>query len=532
MKSLRFKVLIALALIYFILAGCNTVRDDTEVVVLPMQQRPNILFILMDDLDVKLNTMDYMQNLQELLVVRGTSVDNFFVTSPVCCPARVSILRGQYTHSHQVYNNDFPDGGFQKFNQVDGEASTISVWLQSAGYRTALLGKYLNGYPSPDAREYIPPGWSEWYSPARKNAYDGYDYVLNENGILVSYSPAEVNYFTDVMNRKAVDFIERAVEDDTPFFLYLAPFAPHEPATPARRHLDLFPGLTAPQNPSFNEADVSDKPQNMSSNPLLTEKQIDDINDLYRNRVLSLQAVDEMLAELIRVLDETGQLENTYIVFSSDNGFHMGQHRLISGKNLLYEEDIAVPFIVRGPGIAENNNVSGYLTGNVDIAPTFAEWAGVIPPSFVEGRSLAAVLAGDSIPSEDWRQAFLLEVYRPQDENFPIPTYSGLRTKQSVYVEHGDGFVEFYDLLKDPYQLENIASSTDPALLKYYSNWLEALSKCNRSECRELETGSVVQFLTTAHHRPPLVVKQPKYALLGGQQPLFIRKVIKEGILK
>ncbi|MBM3182002.1 MAG: sulfatase [Chloroflexi bacterium] len=489
MKSSRLNILMALALISFILASCNPVKDNADVVMLPMERRPNILLILVDDLDLKLNTVDTMQNLQGLLVARGTSLGNFFVTSPVCCPARVSTLRGQYTHSHQVYHNDAPDGGFQKFNQIAGEASTLSVWLQSAGYRTALLGKYLNGYPFPDAREYIPPGWSEWYSPARKNAYDGYDYVLNENGVLVSYSPAEVNYFTDVMSRKAVDFIERAVEDDTPFFLYLAPFAPHEPATPARRHLDLFPGLTAPQNLSFNEADVSDKPQNMSSNPPLTEKQIDDINDLYRNRVLSLQAVDEMLAELIRVLDETGQLENTYIVFSSDNGFHMGQHRLISGKNFLYEEDIAVPFIVRGPGIAENNNVSGYLTGNVDIAPTFAEWAGVIPPSFVEGRSLAAVLAGDSIPSEDWRQAFLLEVYRPQDENFPIPTYNGLRTKQYVYVEHSDGFVEFYDLLKDPYQLENIAFSTDPALLKYYSNWLEALSRCSGSECRDLETG-------------------------------------------
>lgn len=489
MKSSRLNILMALALISFILASCNPVKDNADVVVLPMEQRPNILLILVDDLDVKLNTMDYMQNLQELLIARGTSLGDFFVTSPVCCPARVSTLRGQYTHSHQVYNNDSPDGGFQKFNQIAGEASTISVWLQSAGYRTVLLGKYLNQYPYPDNREYIPPGWSEWYSTARKNAYDGYDYVLNENGVLVSYSPAEENYFTDVMSRKAVDFIERAAEDDIPFFLYLAPFAPHEPATPARRHSDLFPDLTAPQTPSFNEANVSDKSPNMSRNPLLTENQIDNINDLYRNRVRSLQAVDEMLAELIRVLEGTGQLENTYIVFSSDNGFHMGQHRLNSGKNFLYEEDIAVPFIVRGPGIAENNKVFGYLTGNVDIVPTFAEWAGVIPPAFVEGRSLADFLAGDSIPSEDWRQAFLLEVYRPLDENFPIPTYGGLRTNQYTYIEHSDGFVEFYDLLEDPDQLENIASSADPALLKYYSNWLETLSRCSGSECRDLETG-------------------------------------------
>lgn len=489
MNSLRLKVLTILVLTSLIATSCGALGADSKAVVLPMENRPNILFILTDDLDSRLNTINYMQNLQDLLVSHGTSLEDYFVTSPVCCPSRATTLRGQYTHNHGVYNNYAPSGGFEKFNETKQENSTLAVWLQSAGYRTALMGKYLNNYPYTDEREYVPPGWSEWYSPAKKNAYDGYDYVLNENGVLVAYSPAEKNYFTDVLSRKAVDFIVRADQDDTPFFLYLAPFAPHEPATPAYRHLELFSDLTVPQTPSFNEADVSDKGPGLNGNPLLTGAQILEMNNLYRERIRSLQAVDEMIAELVKALDETGQLENTYIVFTSDNGFHMGQHRLYSGKEFLFEEDISVPFIARGPGIAENESLSGYLTGNVDIASTFAEWAGVQPPAFVDGRSFVDLLAGSPPSAESWRQAFLLEEYRLGDENFPTPTYSGLRTSQYLYVEYSEEFVELYDLQKDPYQLENIAPSTDPTVLKYYSDSLKALNKCSGNTCRELEAG-------------------------------------------
>ncbi len=487
MRSFSFKVLSLLVLCSLVLSSCGAIGADEKAVTLPMENRPNILFILTDDLDSKLDSMNYMPNVQSLLVSHGTTLQDYFVTSPVCCPSRATTLRGQYTHNHGVYNNYAPDGGFEKFNETRKEASTLAVWLQSAGYRTALMGKYLNNYPYTDEREYVPPGWSEWYSPARKNAYDGYDYVLNENGALVAYSPAEKNYFTDVMSRKAVDFIVRANENNEPFFLYLSPFAPHEPATPANRHASLFSDLTVPRSPSFNEADVSDKGPGLDRNPLLTDAQILDMDNLYRNRIRALQSVDEMVAELVKTLEETGQLENTYIIFTSDNGFHMGQHRLYSGKEYLFEEDIDVPFIVRGPGIAENKILSGYLTGNVDLAPTFTEWAGVQPPDFVDGRSLADLLVGSAIQPDHWRQAFLLEEYRLGDENFPTPTYSGLRTLQYLYVEYSEGFVELYDLQKDPYQLENIAPETDPAVLKYYSDSLKALNSCGGDTCRELE---------------------------------------------
>lgn len=489
MKSIRLKFFRLLALCSLVLSSCGALNAEEKATVLPMENRPNILLILTDDLDGRLGTINYMDNLQELLVGHGTTLEDFFVTSPVCCPSRTTILKGQYTHNHGVYHNDSPNGGFIKFNESHEEDSTLPVWLQMAGYRTALMGKYLNNYPNREEREYVPPGWSEWVSPARKNAYDGYDYVLNENGVLVDYSPAEVNYFTDVMSRKAVDFIQRSDADGTPFFLYLAPFAPHEPSTPAARHRDLFADLTLPQTPSFNEADVSDKAPNQAANPLLSDEQIMEMNAQYRDRVRSLQAVDEMIAALIQTLEETGQLGNTYIIFTSDNGYHMGQHRLYAGKEFLFEEDISVPFVVRGPGIAGGRSVSGYLSGNVDLASTFSAWAGVEPPAFVDGRSLVDVLMGNSIPSENWRQVYLLEEYRSIDENYPTPAYNGLRTLQYLYVEYSEGFVELYDLQNDPYQLENIASTTDPEILAYFSERLKALNLCTGETCRELEQG-------------------------------------------
>jgi N-acetylglucosamine-6-sulfatase len=412
-------------------------------------------------------------------------------------------LRGQYTHNHQVFNNQAPHGGFPKLFETGREDSTLAVWLEAAGYRTALIGKYMNAYPLADDRTYVPPGWSEWYSPGRKNAYDGYDYYLNENGVLVPYPPTEENFFTDVMSRKGVDFIQRAVEDDTPFFLLLSSFAPHEPAAAARRHENLLPGISAPRTPSFNEADVSDKSPEMRSNPLLTEEQFADIDKTYRERVLSMLSVDEMIAEIFKVLEENDILENTYVIFTSDQGFTLGQHRIVEGKSSFYEEDIVVPFVVRGPGIPEGETISGLLTGMIDLAPTFSEWAGVVPPFFVDGRSFAGTLTSGTIPA-DWRTGFLLEMYSfggqeegrglptvfasilslPFEQRESLPKSIGVRTLNRLYWERPDGFVELYDLDNDPYQLENMAALADPVLLAEFSAWLKEFDACQGQTCR------------------------------------------------
>lgn len=502
----------ALILLVVFLAGCLPVRSTpdatrtprvlltitplADVKVLQKTNRPNIVFILTDDLDLELGTIQYMPHLQELMVAQGLTVNDFFISQPLCCPSRATFLRGQYTHDHGVYRNDQPSGGFEEFYNLKHESSTVATWLQTAGYRTVLLGKYLNGYPFPEDRTYVPVGWDEWYSAAKGSPFAGYRYTMNENGKQVDYlenGQGESKYVTDVLARKAGDFIQRASKDDVPFFVYFSTYTPHVPVKPAQRHADLFPGLQAPRTASFNEADVSDKPGGISLDPLLSADQIANLDLEYRLRVQAMQAVDEALASLVDVLRETGELDNTYIIFTSDNGYHMGQHRLPGSKGTPYEEDIHVPFIIRGPGI-EAGALDGYITGNVDFAPTIAELAGVIPPDYVDGRSMVSLFEGARPALNEWRSAYLLEFYgyNPKDEESagePVSKsgYVGLRTSDYLYVEYADGFVELYDLKADPYEMENVASQTDAALLSRLSQWLHELAVCAGSECVSLD---------------------------------------------
>jgi N-acetylglucosamine-6-sulfatase len=203
--------------------------------------------------------------------------------------------------------------------------------------------------------------------------------------------------------------------------------------------------------------------------------------------------VDEMIAQVVGVLKESGQLENTYIIFTSDNGYHLGQHRLRTGKGTPYEEDIHVPFIIRGPGIEAGATLQGYLTGNVDFAPTIAELAGISPPDYVDGRSLVSLFGTERPSISDWRSGYLLEFYGynlgNEDPNTPPPVaeYLGLRTQDYLYVEYSDGFVELYDMKSDPFQMTNIAQTADKSLLKYLSGWLHALAQCSGSQCSKLD---------------------------------------------
>lgn len=470
-----------------------TLTPQNDVQVIPRTKRPNILFIIADDLDLELGTINYMPHLQELMTAQGLTMNDFFISHPLCCPSRATFLRGQFTHNHGVYRNDAPNGGFEEFYALGRESSTLATWLQAAGYRTVLLGKYLNGYPFPEDRSYVPVGWNEWYSAAKGSPFAGFRYTLNENGNLVEYEEngqGESKYMTDVLARKAQDFIQRTSSEKIPFFVYLSTYAPHVPVKPATRHENLFPELQAPRSESFNEEDVSDKPDGIRFDPLLSDEQIVSADQEYRARVLAMQAVDEMIAQLIDVLEKTGQLGDTYIIFTSDNGYHLGQHRLPFGKGSPYEEDIHVPFIIRGPGIEPAATLRGYIIGNVDFAPTIAELAGVIPPDYVDGRSIVSLFGHDKSPVSDWRSGYLLEFYgynqADEDPNAPPPVaeYLGLRTNDYLYVEYSDKFVELYDMKADPFQMTNIAATADKALLEYLSNWLHALSKCSGNQCR------------------------------------------------
>jgi N-acetylglucosamine-6-sulfatase len=500
----------------------STFAPRADVTVEARQDRPNILLILVDDLDAKLGTLDAMPNLQNLVAAQGLTMEDFFINTPVCCPSRSSILRGQYTHNHQVYTNAMPLGGFEKFYSLQNETSTLATWLQAAGYRTALFGKYFNGYPFKTDRTYIPPGWADWYSPARGTPYKEFNYYLNENGILKGYGLGEQDYMTDVLSQKVDEYLRRPVADTAPFFIYLAPYAPHEPAVPAPRHADLFPDLKIPRTAGFNEVDVADKPSWLSVNPLLTDAEINKMDELYRQRVRSMQAVDEMIARIVSTLKETGQLDNTYIIFTSDNGYHLGQHRLLAGKGKPYDEDIVVPFIIRGPGILPGENLKGYLTGNVDIAPTIAELAGIIPPAYVDGRSLVPLWSASRPSEKDWRQGYLIEYYGSEAESVsntqsniqlaglntvdqllepadpdalrqsaPPADFFAIRTTQYLYVEYQGGERELYDMVRDPLQLDNLVSTADPGLLNQLSSWLKTLASCSAESCRNVERAGI-----------------------------------------
>lgn len=505
----QFLVFFILLFLGIIFSGCKS--EVQSVKVLPREKRPNIILILADDLDKKLGTTEYMPNLKTYLIDRGVEIDDFLITTPMCCPSRINLLRSQYTHNHTVYNNSAPNGGFPKFFETGFEKSTLPVWLQAAGYRTALIGKYMNAYPLTDDRTYVPPGWTEWYSPGKKNAYDGFDYYLNENGTLVAYPPTQDNFFTDVMSRKGVDFIDRAAQEKTPFFLMLSAFAPHEPSTPAPRHQNLLPDISAPRPPSFNEEDMSDKSFDMSHNPLLSEDDIQRIDERYRQRVLSMLSVDEMIPEIFKTLEKNGILENTYIIFTSDQGFTLGEHRIVEGKSSFFEEDIVVPFVVRGPNIPEGEKITDELTTVIDIAPTISTWAGVVPPDFVDGRSFAELLDKNVIHKKNIRNTFLLEEYafKGEEQGWKIPNIFaslviphlpeaedvpkmiGIRTLEYTYLERPDGFVELYNLAEDPYQLQNIASVVSPDLINSFSVLLHQMENCKASECMLLDQETV-----------------------------------------
>ena len=447
--------------------------------------KPNILFVLTDDLDAA--AVEYMPQVKSLIAERGVSFSNYFVNISLCCPSRATILRGQYAHNTGIYTNNKADGSFIHFYQQDLEKSTIATWLHEEGYRTAFMGKYLNGYPRQASLDYVPPGWDEWYSPINDSGYVGYNYTLNENGNLVSYGRDAKDYSTDVYTAKARQFINRAAQDKQPFFAYVSYFAPHQPAISAPRHRHLFVQKQVPRTNSFNEADVSDKPAYIRNLPLLNRAERAKIDRLYQRRLRSLQAVDEGVASLIETLKANNQLDNTYIIFTSDNGFRLGQHRLPPAKETAYEEDIHLPLYIRGAGIPQGK-VIDKIVGNLDLAPTFAELAGAKIPKFVDGRSLVSSIYSQSVSS--WRKALLIE-HRQDSPQALIPSYAGLRTEKCTYVEYENNERELYNLTQDPQQLKNIANGIAPESIRAYSQHLDRLSKCKTQKCRQLELKSL-----------------------------------------
>jgi N-acetylglucosamine-6-sulfatase len=443
----------------------------------PAKPRPNVILILSDDEDVAIHS--YMPKTRALIEDQGVSFDNYFVTYSLCCPSRATTLRGQYSHNHRIQGNVLPSGGGHKFRTLGHDQSTVATWLHDAGYYTGLIGKYMNQY-EPNEQTYVPPGWDEWYAAG----HDYYNYVLNENGRHVSYGSKPEDYLTDVIAGHTVSAIRRAADTGKPFFFFVTPYAPHGPATAAPRHADLFADTPYPRPASFDEADVSDKPAYIRDLPPLSADQIAWIEDMYRRRLRSLQAMDDMVESIVNTLEAVGQLENTYLIYTSDNGWHMGEHRQQYGKTTAYEEDIRVPFVMRGPGVPKGGRVTQMVLNN-DLAPTFAAVAGV-PPLLQD-------------PTQPWRQSFGIERRQTETDGLVgAATFHAVRTEGWTYVEYATGECELYDLTADPHQLANMAATADPAFLKELAQRAAELSNCAGKNCREIEDAPVGASLKVA----------------------------------
>jgi arylsulfatase A-like enzyme len=430
---------------------------------------PNIVLILTDD--QRWDTLRYMPHVRADLKSKGMTFTNAFVSNPLCCPSRSTILTGNYSHTTGVYTNEPPYGGWSAFHDGGAEASTIATWLHDAGYRTALVGKYLNGY-GPEI-PFIPPGWDRWAAFEGESRY--YDYTLNVDGSYVSYGDAAADYSSDVLADYAVQDIEQTPSDQ-PLFLYLATTAPHGPMTPAPRDVGTVASGPNRWPPSFNEQDMRDKPRYMRNLPTLGEGMM---SSRYVRMVETLGAVDDAVHDVVGALQAAGRLDNTLIALASDNGIAFGEHRW-TYKLVPYEESIRIPLVMRWDGVVPPGVPDRHLVANIDLAPTFAEAAGVSPPA-VDGRSVLPILRGED-PS--WRTEFLLEhlAYdRGRDKPMP-PTYCGVRTQHRVFVHYASGFEEYYNLRVDPYQLRNAIGAPS-------GGWVKRLRGDTRHLCQPLPPG-------------------------------------------
>jgi N-acetylglucosamine-6-sulfatase len=450
---------------------------------------PNIVFILADDFSMDLMAptvlADSMPNLLRMQR-EGTTFSHYFVTDSLCCPSRSSIFTGKLPHNTGVFRNTGADGGFRAFVSHGNEAYTFAIALQRAHYQTAMLGKYLNGYkPEKDA---VPPGWSEWDVDGSLG-YREFNYQLNENGSVRQHP----EYLTDEISALGQAFIRRVAAG--PFLIELATFAPHAPYVPPERYRELFPRLAYARTAAFAATPEAAAPDWLKKIPPLTARDEQKIDEAFRNRVRSDKAIDDMIGELRALLAKLGVDNNTYIVFSSDNGYHMGEQSLRPGKMTPFDTDINVPLIVVGPGVPAGRTVNE-IVENIDLCPTFTELAGGGPPIAPDGHSLVALLHGEftADASHPWRRAALIEHHHPgsekDDPDMPEPssgnppTYEALRTADALYVEYGDSRHEigFYDLKSDPHELHNIAASLTPVQLERWHQALQANIACQGAQ--------------------------------------------------
>ena len=443
------------------------------------QQRPNIVLVVTDDQTMAQLSTATMPTTLGLIGDQGTTFANNIAVTPLCCPSRAAMITGQYGHNNGVLANAH---GYQSLRD---KPNTLASWLRGAGYTTAHVGRWLNAYKQ-HGGDRPAPGWDEWFTMVGESR-KYFDYTLFDGRRPLHFGNGSRDYLTRVLNQRAVRLIRANVPKRRPFYLQLDQLAPHSDAVvggssgpcahsaiPPTRAPVGFEDAPLPMPPSFDEPDVSDKPSFIKLAPTFSDQQIAELERQYRCRLASLPAVDEGVRRIVEALDAAGELDTTAIVFTSDNGFFFGEHRVPTEKYLPYEEDIHMPLLIRFPAsVAPPGGVVSQPVANIDIAPTLLELAGAAPCvrgrcRTLDGRSLVALAAGDS---SGWPQdrALLLELRRQTERpNVTRPcAYSGVRVDGQIYVEYSSvpgptgecqpaAEVEHYDLGSDPFELDNL----------------------------------------------------------------------------
>ena len=516
---------------------------QTKNALLPEGQQPNFVVIQTDDqtIDSLYATftppggapIPVMPNTLSLIAGKGVTLSRYYVSYPLCCPSRVSLLTGRYAHNHNVRGNVQPNGGYFGFSFRGANSHNLATWLQGAGYRTIHIGKFLNGYGDEpyDNGKTVPPGWSAWHTTLKADTnHYFYGYELNNNGVVEgpygdsgSWETREYGensrddfgcplaplngrpclYETDVFNRIASEEL-LGTPPGTPFYLQLDYTAPHgdfrRPAgpEPATRHYNSLAGARLPHSrqQGVNEGNVTDKPRFIREAAFLSPTELRTYRVYYEKQLESLRSIDDGVKQVVDTLGAMGQLRNTYIIFTSDNGFFFGEHRLVGGKFLAYEPATHLPFLMRGPGI-KPETTTGELAMNIDIAPTILELAHATPDKSIDGRSLVPYLTDTSLRS---RRPLLFESFVETNDveangaepsasasiAAPPKDYVGIRLGPYKYIEWPSGEKELYDITKDEFELNNLARDKNYAPIRnFLRNQLFELKDCSGRSCRE-----------------------------------------------
>jgi len=450
--------------------------------------RPNIIFILTDD--YANNLVDFMPNLKAMQQ-EGVTFSHYYVSNSLCCPSRSSIFTGKLPHNNGVQTNTKPNGGYEVYMDRGNAQESFCNALQEKGYKTAMMGKFLNGY-LPGTHQPL-PGWSDWFVAGA--GYRNFDYDINSNGRLLHYGHAPQDYLTDVLASRTDSLIK--AWKDHPFFIEIATFTPHGPFIPAPRHEKLFASEKAPRTPAFNKQADSTAPDWLRQLKPLGVKKIDRIDNIFRNRLRCIMSIDEMLGIIRKVLNETGLSNQTYIFFSSDNGYHLGDYSMLQGKQTPFDIDIRVPLIACGPKVAKGS-LQQAIVSNIDLAPTFAAIAGTKLTSTPDGRDIQRLFLEQNTQKINWRKFAIIEHRRVDyDSNDPdrqetedgrLPSYTALRFRNMLYVEYETGEISCYDVRNDPYELINMATSLPEALKKKLHSIVEEVKNCGaRNGCWEVQ---------------------------------------------